>query len=230
MISAIALDDERPALDVVEAFSSQIDFIDLRRTFISTREARYYLEEHPVDLLFSDINMPTQSGIEFYKSIPQKTMVIFTTAYADYAVEGFTLRAIDYLLKPFTYERFLQATRKAHEQYQFIHQLAQPQPLPLVFRVDYGLVTVSVADILFIEGLDNYLKIHLRGQKPVVVRLTMKAMLEKLPPKGFARVHRSFIVALDKITSVRNKLISIGEEEIPLGSTYEEDFLRAFQG
>lgn len=243
MIKAIALDDELPALDVIEAFCSQIDAIDLRKTFTRTGEARYYLEENPVDLLFLDINMPAESGISFYKSMSpllrsQQTMVIFTTAYSEFAVESYDLQAVDYLLKPFTFSRFLQAVHKASEQHKFLHQ-SDPSQQPrngepaasayLFFRVDYGLMKVAVADILFIEGLDNYLKIHLAGQKPLVVRLTMKAMLEKLPPTRFVRVHRSYIVSLDKVQTVRNKLITIDEEEIPIGNSYEEGFFRLFR-
>lgn len=240
MMQAIALDDERPALDVIEAFCERIDFIDLRKTFTRTGEARYYLEQNPVDLLFTDINMPAESGIDFYKSVgptlqEQRTMVIFTTAYSEYAVESYDLQAIDYLLKPFTFERFAQAARKAADQYKFLHQSADgtsttnAAPAHLFFRVDYGLVKVPVADILFIEGLDNYLKIYVRDGRPVVVRLTMKAMLEKLPPRGFARVHRSYIVALDKIRSVRNRLVQIGDEEIPVSNSYETEFLGLFR-
>ncbi len=234
MIKAIALDDELPALDVIDAFCNQLDFVDLRRTFTRTGEARLYLEENPVDLLFTDINMPAESGIDFFKSISaslqsQQTMVIFTTAYSEFAVQSYDLRAVDYLLKPFTFGRFSQAVQKAHEQYKFLRQSGEPQQVYLFFRVDYSLVKVAVADTLFIEGLDNYLKIHLQGQKPLVVRLTMKAMLEKLPPKRFVRVHRSFIVSLDKVQAVRNKVIIIGEEEIPLGSTYESEFFGVFR-
>ena len=187
-----------------------------------------------MDLLFTDINMPAESGIDFLKSISaslqsQQMMVIFTTAYSEFAVESYDLRAVDYLLKPFTFGRFSQAVQKAHEQYKFLHQAGEPQQVYLFFRVDYSLVKVAVADMLFIEGLDNYLKIHLQDQKPLVVRLTMKAMLEKLPPKRFVRVHRSFIVSLDKVQAVRNKIIIIGEEEIPLGSSYEGEFFGVFR-
>lgn len=234
MMNAIALDDERPALDVIEAFCAQLDFIDLRKTFTRTSEARYYLEENPVDLLFLDINMPAESGMDFYKSISQKTLVVFTTAYSEYAVDSYELQAVDYLLKPFTLARFRQAAQKAQDQYRFLHQsgdgAGEPARQPyLFFRVDYSLVKVAVADILFIEGLDNYLKIHVEGQKPVVVRLTMKAMLDKLPPSEFMRVHRSYIIPIRRIESVRNKLITIGDEEIPLGSSYERDFFERFR-
>lgn len=228
MITAIALDDERPALEVLDAFCSQVNFIDLKKTFSKTGEARLYLEENPVDLVFLDINMPAVSGIDFYKTMPHPAMVIFTTAYNEYAVESYELDAIDYLLKPFTFGRFLKSVTKAQDLQKLHKQSSDNQEKYLYFRVDYSLVKVAIADIIFIEGLDNYLKIHLNGQKPVVVRLTMKAMLEKLPEKGFLRVHRSYIVSLDKIKLVRNKIIKIAEEEIPLGSSFEEGFNAVF--
>lgn len=229
MITAIALDDERPSLEVLDAFSSQVSFIDLKKTFSKTGEANLYLEENPVDLVFLDINMPAVSGIDFYKTMTHPAMVIFTTAYNQYAVESYELDAVDYLLKPFTFERFLKSVTKAHDLKKLHMQSSDNQEKYLYFRVDYSLVKVAVADIIFIEGLDNYLKIHLVGQKPVVVRLTMKAILEKLPEKGFLRVHRSYIVSVDKIILVRNKMIRIAEDEIPLGSSYEEGFNAVFK-
>lgn len=228
MITAIALDDEGPALDVVEAFCERIDFIDLKRIFSKTGEARLYLEENPIDLIFLDINMPAVSGIDFYRTIPHPAMVIFTTAFAEYAVESYELNALDYLLKPFTFERFLQAVKKAQEQFKLLSQSTDTFDRALYFRVDYGLVKISPSMILFIEGLDNYLKIHLVNQKPLVVRLTMKAMIEKLPENKFIRIHRSYIVAVDKIISVRNKFIKVAGEELPLSSNYEEAFKELF--
>ncbi|GLU53682.1 LytR/AlgR family response regulator transcription factor [Dyadobacter frigoris] len=228
MITAMALDDERPALEVLDAFCSQVNFINLKRTFSKTGEANLYLEENPVDLVFLDINMPAVSGIDFYKTMPHPAMVIFTTAYNEYAVESYELDAVDYLLKPFTFDRFLKAVTKAQGLQKLHQQSSDNQERYLYFRVDYSLVKVAITDIIFIEGLDNYLKIHLTGQKPVVVRLTMKAILEKLPEKGFLRVHRSYIVSLDKIILVRNKIIKVGEEEIPLGSSFEEGFNAVF--
>jgi DNA-binding LytR/AlgR family response regulator len=148
-------------------------------------------------------------------------MVIFTTAHSEYAVEGFNLNALDYLLKPFTFERFLQAVEKA--------KLFQPPPQPLIFRIDYSLVKVNPPDILFIEGLDDYLKIHLQQQPPLVVRMTMKAILEKLPANSFVRVHRSFIVPLAHIEQVRNKTIFIAGNEIPIGNSYETSFFDQFK-
>jgi DNA-binding LytR/AlgR family response regulator len=224
MIQAIAIDDELPALKVIEHFCSQVDFIRLQQTFNQPEKALKYISQLPVDLLFLDINMPAISGLDLYKSIPKKAMVIFTTAYSEYAVEGFNLNAVDYLLKPFTFERFLQAVEKAQLQMQ--HQPVAP---PLIFKIDYGLTKVNLTEILFIEGLDDYLKIHLHQQQPLVVRMTMKAILEKLPAHSFIRVHRSFIVPFNRIEQVRNKTILIAGNEIPIGSSYEAGFFTLFK-
>jgi DNA-binding LytR/AlgR family response regulator len=227
-IRAVALDDEEPALEIIEAFCSQLDFIDLRKTFTRSGEAKLYLEENPIDLIFLDVNMPAISGLDFFKNIPQQMMVIFTTAFGEYAVEGFELNAVDYILKPFTYKRFEQAAQKAQELHHFYLKNNPEKEQYFYFRVDYSLVKVLATDILFIEGLDNYLKIHLQNQKPLVVRITMKAMMEKLPNEDFVRVHRSFIVPIKRIKSVRNKVILIENEEIPIGSSYEEEFNKTF--
>lgn len=228
MMQAIALDDERPALEVIEAFCQQLDTVQLSQTFTRLADARTYLAQQRVDLLLLDINMPSGSGIEFVKTIQPAPLVIFTTAYSDYAVESYELSAVDYLLKPFTFDRFRQAVDKAWQQHQRLAEPPAPEGGYVVFRVDYSLVRVALADIVFIEGLDNYLKIHLVGARPIVVRLTMKAMLAKLPADRFVRIHRSFIVALARVRSVRNKLITIGDEDLPLSSTYERDFFARF--
>jgi DNA-binding LytR/AlgR family response regulator len=156
-------------------------------------------------------------------------MVIFTTAHSQFAVEGFNLSAVDFLLKPFTYERFLQAVNKANDFYNYSHQATQTQNQFLFIRADYSLIKIAVSDILFVEGLDDYLKIHLHNQKMVVARMTMKTMLEKLPAKEFIRVHRSFIVPFSRIENVRNKMITLAGEEIPIGSSYEEEFFKLFK-
>lgn len=222
MITAIAVDDEPLALTIVEAFCHKVDFIELQKTFTETAEALKYLRKYPVDLLFLDINMPAMSGIDFYKSVTQNTMVIFTTAYGEYAVEGFNLNAVDYLLKPFEFERFKRAAEKARDYHAFLNNKDAGADQYLFIRADYSLVKIAVADILFIEGLDNYLKIHIEGKKPLIARMSMKTMEEKLSAKEFIRVHRSYIVPFAKIDSVRNKVISIGNEEIPIGTNYVE--------
>lgn len=248
MIKAIAIDDELLALKVIESFCTKVDFLNLEKTFHKPKEALRYLEEYPVDLLFLDINMPSMTGIELFRSITQSTMVIFTTAYSEYAVEGFNLNAIDYLLKPFTFERFLQGANKANEYFKIQQPNDAETPSYLYIRADYRLHKILLSDILFIEGLDDYLKIHIQNSKqdvarpdvarpdvarpdvarPIVARMTMKSMLEKLPKKDFMRVHRSFIIPFSRIENIRNKIISIGEEEIPIGVSYEKTFFENF--
>jgi DNA-binding LytR/AlgR family response regulator len=230
MIRAIAIDDEPPALKIIEVFCGQAGFIDLAKTFTKPLDALKYLHRFPVDLIFLDIRMPSITGLELYRKLPQEAMVIFTTAYSEYAVEGFNLNALDYLLKPFTFERFMQSANKARDYYRLFHHQDLVKQQYIFIRADYSLVKIMLAEILFIEGLDDYLKIHLDGKKTVVTRLTMKAMLEKLPAEDFARVHRSFIVPLGRIERVRNRQIFIGGNEIPLGGSYEEEFLRTYAG
>lgn len=225
---AIAVDDEEPALEIIDTFSRQSGLVELRRVFTKQGEARLYLEQHPVDLIFLDIHMPSGSGIEFIKNIEQNPMVVFTTGYSEHAVDGFELNAVDFLLKPYTISRFERAVQRAAELYKFYQQVCPVEKKYLFFRVDYSMVKVSPDDILFIEGLDNYSKIHLDGQKPLVVRLTMKAILERLPSNEFARVHRSYIVSLKRVKSVRNRSIQVGNEDIPLATSYESRFYGLF--
>lgn len=227
MITAIAIDDELPALKLLENFCAQTSFISLQKTFNKPVEALKYLRNFPVDLLFIDINMPSISGVEFYKANGKNAMVIFTTAYSEYAVEGFNLNAVDYLLKPFSFERFMQAVKKTQDYYNYTKKLVNEDQY-IFIRADYSLVKIKLADIIYIESLDDYLKLYLKDQKPVIARLTMKAMLEKLPPAQFARVHRSYIVSFNYVESVRNKIITINAVEIPLSSSYEEAFLKCF--
>ncbi len=230
MIKAIAIDDELPALKIIENFCEKTGLIELQKTFSMPNEALKHLRKFPTDLLFLDINMPSISGIELYKSVEQNTMVIFTTAYSEFAVEGFNLNAVDYLLKPYTYERFLQAVIKAKD----LHNTSLPSEKNmeqyLFVRADYSLIKIAIADIILIEGLDDYLKIHLHNNpKPIVTRMTMKGIIEKLSAKDFIRVHRSFIVPFSKIENVRKKMISIEGKEIPIGSSYEADFYAIFK-
>ena len=230
MIKAIALDDEPLALEIIETFARNLDGLVLEKTFTKTGAAFTYMEKNPVDLLFLDINMPAVSGVDFYHSIPYKPMLIFTTSYSEYAIESYNLNAVDYLLKPFTFARFEKAVEKAKVNYKSASLMGlQLTESYLMLKADYGLVKITLADILFIEGLDNYLKIHLQNQQPSVIRMTMKSLLEKLPEKEFIRVHRSYIIPLNRIESVRNKMITIAGEEIPIGVSYEESFLNKFK-
>ncbi len=230
MINCIALDDEPMALEVIKELCKEVHFVNLTHTFTQVSLAQKHLNKFPTDLLFMDINMPYMSGIELYKSIEQNTMVIFTTAYSEFAVEGFNLNAIDYLLKPYTYERFLQAVNKANDMFGSPGVNEKSMEQYLFVRADYSLIKIAINDIILIEGLDDYLKIHLHSSpKPIVTRMTMKGIMEKLSSKEFIRVHRSFIVPFSKIENVRKKIISIAGKEIPIGSSYEADFNSIFK-
>jgi DNA-binding LytR/AlgR family response regulator len=227
MIQCIAIDDEPLALEIIEAFCKKLPFLQLQKTFTDTSEAARYLRKFPVDLLFLDIQMPDMSGIEFYRRHASDKMVIFTTAFSEYAVEGFNLSAIDYLLKPITFSRFQQAAARAQEYYNYQHQAQPSEALSLFVRSEYSLVKIPLADILYIETLDDYLKIHVAGRKPVLTKMNLKAISEKLSP-DFVRVHRSYIVPMSRISSVRGKVIHMDSVEIPIGVKFEDDFFTRY--
>lgn len=224
MIKAIALDDEPLALNVLERFCEGCEQVDLLKTFTRPDEALRYLKKFPVDLIFLDIQMPSVSGITFVEELDSSTLIIFTTAYSQYAVEGFNLDAVDFLLKPFSKERFDKTIEKVTRQRQILLNSGQRQSDFLFLRADYSLIKIKISDILYIEGLDDYLKIYLPNQRPVVARFTMKGILKKLPTNHFVRVHRSFIIPFDKIRSVQKKSVDIGERVIPIGLSYQKSF------
>lgn len=227
MLTAIALDDERPALDVIETFAAGCADLQLAAVFVSVGAARRYLQEQSVDLVFLDINMPAQSGMAFARELPAGVQVIFTTSYSEFAVESYELPATDYLLKPFTRERFLQAVDRAAE---LAAAGRAPAVEPLLLRVNYGVERVTVGTVRYVEALDNYLRIHREGGKPLTVRMTMKELRAQLPKEDFVRIHRSYIVRLGAVTGYRGKSVSIGEKELPLGATYATNFRRHFGG
>jgi len=229
MITAIAIDDEPLALKVIDSHCEKTDFINLQRTFTHPTEALHYLRKYPVDLLFVDIQMPSMNGINLVKAIQQSTMIIFTTAFSEYAVVSYELNAIDYLLKPINFKRFNQAVNKANEYYNFINKQNHSEDQYIFVRADYSLVKIPLADILYIEGLADYLKIFIRARKTVVARMTMKEMVEKLPSNDFIRVHRSFIIPFSSIQSVRNNIIFFNEKEVAIGRTYTEEFYKRYR-
>ena len=230
MIKAIAIDDEAPALKVIENFCGRTNTITLERTFRRPDEALSYLRQSPVDLLFLDIHMPSQSGLELYKSIGPSTLAIFTTAHSEYAVEGFNLNAVDYILKPFTLERFQQAVGKAVQYMAFrnTHQDQGQYSEALLIRADYSLIRIDTNGILFIEAADDYLKIHQENKPALTVRMTMKSLHAMLSPTDFVRIHRSYIVGLRRIDNVRNKIVSIAGRELPISNNYEAVFFKQF--
>lgn len=217
MITAIALDDEPFALKIIENFCNEVDYITLEKTYTKQSEALKHLNKYPVDLIFLDIQMPQKNGLDFYKSIHQNTKVIFTTAYPDYAVDAFEVNAIDYLVKPFSFERFLKALEKIKE------NLKVPSSETLFIRADYKLHKINYHDILFVEALDDYIKIHLKDQSKITTRLTLKNIQDKLPASHFVRVHRSYLVSINHIKSIVNKSIKIEDYIIPIGEKYKEE-------
>ncbi|WP_304201244.1 LytTR family DNA-binding domain-containing protein [Flavobacterium alvei] len=226
MIRAIAIDDEPLGLKIISHFCETIDFITLDKTFTKQSEAIKYLKNYPVDLLFLDIQMPNKNGIDFYKMLENDPMVIFTTAYSEYAVEGFNVNATDYLLKPFSEERFLTAVQKAKNEFQFRQNLSVQTHL--MIRADYKLYRIEYNEILMIEGLDDYIQIHLANKNKIVARLSMKSILKKLPEKDFVRIHRSFIIPIKKVKSIVNKTIQIEDFIIPIGDTYKDEIGKLF--
>lgn len=226
MIRAIAIDDEPLALKVISHFCERIDFVSLEKTFTKQQEAQKYLKKFPVDLLFLDIQMPNKNGIDFYKLQEEDIMVIFTTAYSEYAVEGFNVNATDYLLKPFSFERFQSALQKVRNEFQFKNNTAVQTHL--MIRADYKLNRIEFEDILLIEGLDDYVQIHLKNKTKIVARFSMKNILEKLPDNLFVRVHRSYIVPVKKVKSIQNKSIQIEEFIIPIGDAFKAEILKFF--
>ena len=220
MIKAIAIDDEPLALKIIAHFCSQADYISLEKTFTKTDEALQHLTKFPADLLFLDIQMPGKNGLDFCRMLDPEVMVIFTTAYSEYAVEGFNVNAVDYLLKPFSFERFLSAVEKASKEKK--SRKTTPAHSHLLIRADYKLHRLEFDDILLIEGLDDYIRIHLKGKSPITARLSMKSILEKLPSPDFIRVHRSYIIPIKKVKSLYNKTIQIEDFVIPVGDTYKD--------
>lgn len=222
MIRAIALDDEPLALEVIRNYCDRMNNISLEKVFNKPNEALKHLNKYQVDLIFLDIEIPAFNGIDFYQSLKQDTKVIFTTAYREYAVKAFELAAIDYLVKPFPFERFEAAVQK-------VEQLSKTVESHYVFvRANYKLHKVAFEDILFIESINDYVKLHLMNQGSIVVRESLKNMLNKMPPSRFVRIHRSYIVSIGKIKAIQNGNVIIQDFILPIGETYKDELIKFF--
>ncbi len=233
MLNCIAVDDENLALDLIEDNIHKVPFLNLVGRCKNPFEAMEILQNQEIDLIFLDIQMPGITGVQFLQSMTNSPMVIFVTAYKQYALEGFNLNVIDYLLKPIDFERFLKAVNKAFELHSLKHKISVNEPIgelknsTIFVNADYSLVKIRTDEIDYVEGLKDYVKIHLNSSnKPIVTRMTMKAIEEKLPTSDFFRVHKSFIVSLDKIESIRNLKIKIGNAQIPVSESYSEEFFK----
>lgn len=223
MINCIALDDEPIALEVIKELCKNVPFINLSHTFTRVSLAQKHLIKFPVDLIFLDIEMPDKNGFEFLKTISQNVMVIFTTAYSQYAAQGFNVNAIDYLLKPIELERFITACAKAHDFFDYSNYLTSKVQNSLYVRSEYALIKIPFNEIRYIETLDDYIKIHTSEGKTILTLMSMKKILEKLPRNEFIRVHRSFAVSLPNISSIRNQIILLGDTPIPIGTNYKKE-------
>ncbi len=218
MMKCIAIDDEPLALQIISQYCSKIPFLELQKVFTNPDDAKEWLKQHKTDLLFLDIQMPDINGLNFYKLLSEKPPVIFTTAFKDYAAEGFNVDATDYLLKPFEFDRFLKAVYKAKEYLEFLSS-QELQLNSIYVKVNYEMMKINLKDIDLIEALDDYIKIYIKPY-PVLTLMTLKTFSEKLPENAFARVHRSYIVPLAKIERFSKNKLQVAGKEIPIGSSY----------
>ncbi len=217
MLQAIAIDDEPIALEIIETHSSKVNFIDLQKTFTSSATALAYLAKHPVDLIFLDIKMPDMSGIELTRYFKGNPMIIFTTAYSDHAVKGFELEAVDYLLKPFSLERFIRACIRCHELWR-MKANTKNDGQALFLRDGYDMVRVYLDDILFLKSAGNYIKFQ-TGKREVMARMTFKEAKDQLTDE-FCQVHRSYIIHSTKVSRIEKKKVIIDQYAIPIGSNF----------
>ena len=246
IINCITVDDEPLALGLVSSFAEQTPFLNLVGKFSSAVEALRAIHSRKIDLVFLDIQMPDLNGLELARvldnSKTNRPRIIFTTAYNQFALEGYKVDALDYLLKPFSYEEFLHAANKALAYAELVEKSSTPQAAAalaapaaeeriedeyLFLKVEYQLVRLALNDILYIEGLKDYVKVWLKSaEKPVLSLTSLKTLEEKLPPNKFLRVHRSFIVSLDKINSITRNSVHIGKINITVGDQYKEGFTK----
>lgn len=224
MMRCIIVDDEQLVRDLLEDNIRQIPFLQLAGTCKNALEAASILQTEAIDLIFLDIQMPGLSGLQLLQSLSNPPLVILVTAYEQYALEGYHLQVVDYLLKPFAFDRFLKACNRAHELFLLKQSKPEGPTQDFFVNVEYTLVKIVVADINYIEGLKDYIKIYLStSPTPVLTRMTMKAIEEKLPDTLFIRTHKSFLVAVSKITTIKRDFVCIGKAEIPVSDSYKKN-------
>lgn len=229
-ITCIIVDDEPMALNLVESYVEKTPYLVLKKKCSSAIEALEFIKQEPVDLLFLDIQMPDLTGIEFSKMVPKESRVIFTTAFDQYALEGFKVEALDYLLKPFDYAEFLAASNKASTWFELVkgkqQNVLSGEKEFLFVKSEYRQLRIKLADVLYFEGLKDYIKIWLKDNpKPILTLMSLKSLQEELPDTQFMRVHRSFIVALKNIEVVERSQIVINNQRITIADQYKGKFL-----
>lgn len=225
MIRCLAIDDEPLALQQIAAYINKVPFLELAAQCHSALEARQFLSDDRVDAIFCDINMPDLNGMDFVKSLTAPPLVVFTTAYSEYAIEGFKVNAVDYLLKPFGMQEFMRAANRLQERLSIPASAPAETDDTLFLKTDYRIVKVNIPDIRYVEAMSEYLKVWIEGEaKPIITLLSMKKMEERLPD-NFMRVHRSYIINLDKIQEVnKNRVIMDADTYLPIGDLYKEAF------
>jgi DNA-binding LytR/AlgR family response regulator len=227
MLRCIAIDDEELALELLEDNISKVPYLQLVAKCGNPIEAINIIQQQKIDLVFLDIQMPGLTGLQVIQSLSVKPMFILVTAYEKYALEGYNLNVVDYLVKPVPLDRFIKACNKAWELYQLKNKseetVKEPEAEYFFINVDYSHIKVVFADIVWVEGLKDYIKIHLKSTaKPIVARISMKSIEEQLPPSKFIRIQKSYIVSKDSITAVRKNSIFIGNNELPIGESYKD--------
>jgi len=228
-LKCIIIDDEPLAVDLLKSYVIQTPFLELAGTFSNALSAIDLISKGDINLLYLDINMPQITGLEYAKTLPLTTKIIFTTAYDQYAIDGFKLNALDYLLKPISYPEFLKASNKALEWFKLINSnntLTKGQTSGIFIKSGYRMEKIELDTILYIENQKDYVKFHLDNLKePISSLMSMQSLEEKLPSEQFMRVHRSFIVNLNKIKTIERNCIVFGKEYIPVSDSYKEKFL-----
>ncbi len=228
-LSCAIIDDEPLAAGLLKSYAEKTPFLHLIGAYGSAVEAMKELREHPVQLLFLDIQMPELSGLEFAKILPPETRIIFTTAFQQYAIEGYKVSALDYLMKPISYEEFLRASNKALDSFTLSQkQQACADDRFIFVKSDYKLVRIALDDILYIEGLKDYIRIHLADGSKIMSLMSMKKLEDYLPSPEFKRTHRSYIVHMTLVQQIDRFRIVFGQEYIPISDSYKDDVQQYF--
>lgn len=230
MINCLIVDDEPLALDVIESYVRKTPYLNLVGRCSSAQEAHDRMQDQDVNLVFMDIQMPDVSGLEFSQTLNEKHKVVFTTAFEQYAIEGFKVNALGYLLKPFSYKEFSDVSNRARDWFELVNRpntenTQEPEQQSLFVKSEYKILKINFDEINYIEGLKDYVKFHLEGKEwPILSLMSLKILEERLPARNFMRIHRSFIVNLNKIHTIQRNEIIFGKAIVPVADKYKEQF------
>lgn len=228
-LKCVAIDDEPLALELIRNYATKFPDLELLQTFDDAISGAEFIRNTTIDILFVDINMPDITGLDLVRSLVEKPAIIFTTAHKKFAIDGFELDAVDYLLKPISFERFSRAVTKAIEYSRYMNKASGEKTESIFVYSEYRLIKIPLTDIEYIESLEDYIKIHLTGAKPVLTLMPLKKVVEKLPSEKFRRIHRSYVVALDKVSSVQNRKVRlVSSAELPVSDSYRH-FIKEWQ-